>query len=80
MKLRAKIKRIEDRTHRTIHFYIPAGVRPVISESIITRNIGPRPWTEAFGGAKDGSVHRMYSARKSYGSKTPRGLWKQEVW
>lgn len=64
MKLRAKIKRSQDATHRYVHFFFPAGVRPIVRESIIARNIGPRPYSEGRSMNEAGEMHVMYSARK----------------
>lgn len=46
MKLRAKIERKATYRDRSVTLTFPAGVKPFVSEAIITRNIGPRPWSE----------------------------------
>lgn len=63
MKLRATIKRTETSTHKFVHFFFPAGVKPFMRESIIKRNIGPLPYSECFS-VENGVTHVMYSARK----------------
>jgi len=65
MKLRARItRRTETPTHKSIHFAFPKGVRPFIRESILIRNIGPRPYSEATMWSATGETLVMYSARK----------------
>ena len=46
MKLRAKIERKTTYGSRSVTLTFPVGVKPYAPESIIARNIGPRPWSE----------------------------------
>jgi hypothetical protein len=64
MKLRARITRTETSVHKFVHFFFPVGVRPVIRESILQRNLGPRPYSEGYS-VDNGITHVMYSSRKA---------------
>lgn len=46
MKLRALIERNNNFRSKSVKLTFAVGVKAFVSESIITRNIGPRPWSE----------------------------------
>jgi len=64
MRLRATIKRTETDTHRFIHFVFPKGVNPFMYEHVLRRNLGARPYSEAFSMNAQGESLVMFGARK----------------
>lgn len=64
MKIIATVERTQDRYGKYFHVKLALGVRRLfyhVGESIVVRNIGPRPWSEATWVDKDGHVNELYA-------------------
>lgn len=60
MKLIATIERKQSNLFKSVTLTFARGVNPYVRETIIARNIGPRPWTE-MSYWKDGQAVRVYA-------------------